>query len=42
MMGAAAGLALGFLVARRGQSRKAGTWEPTLVEVRQGVVASPE
>lgn len=42
MMGAAAGLALGFLAARRGQSRKAGTWEPTLVEVRQGVVASPE
>ena len=38
MMGAAAGL----LAARRGQSRKAGTWEPTLVEVRQGVVASPE
>ncbi|MDL0430555.1 SoxR reducing system RseC family protein [Marinobacter sp. TBZ242] len=35
MLGAAAGLAVGFLAARRGQSRSAGTWEPRLVNVRQ-------
>lgn len=42
MMGAATGLALGFLAARRGQSRTTKTWEPTLVDVRQASVASPE
>jgi sigma-E factor negative regulatory protein RseC len=42
MVGAAVGLALGFLAAGRGQSRKTGAWEPTLVGVRQASVASPE
>lgn len=35
MLGAATGLVLGFLAARRGQSRSGGTWEPRLVKVRQ-------
>lgn len=35
MLGAVTGLALGFLAARRGQSRSAANWEPRLVAVRQ-------
>lgn len=39
MVGAAMGLASGFLAARWGQTRKADTWEPTLVDVRPVSVA---
>jgi len=40
MIGAAGGLALGFIVARKGQSRSLKSWEPKLVNVRH-VMAEP-
>ncbi|MDF0751939.1 SoxR reducing system RseC family protein [Marinobacter sp. 71-i] len=42
MLGAATGLALGFLVARRRQSDTAGIWEPKLVNIRPAQVKPAE
>lgn len=42
MLGATVGLAVGFLAARRRQSRATTAWEPTLIGVRQGTAGSLE
>lgn len=42
MLGAAIGLATGFLAARRGQSRRPGAWEPQLLKIRRLLVEPVE